>query len=89
MNVNHPLALRRSPEARAIFGNLSTSTWHEWVAKGLMVTPVSIGARSVAYPDHELQAIAAARIAGKSDVEIKQIVRDLIAARAQAGKAAA
>lgn len=84
------LSLLRSPDARAVFGNLPTSTWHEWIANGLMVPGVSIGARSVAYPHHELQAIAAARIAGKSDVDVKALVQDLVAARASlAGKVAA
>ena len=82
MNIYRPLILRRSPEARAIFGNLPASTWHEWVCKGLMVPPISMGARSVAYPDHELQAVAAGRIAGKSEEEIRQIVKDLVATRA-------
>jgi len=80
----HPnsLTLDRSPDARAVFGNLPTSTWHEWIASGLMVPGVAIGARSVAYPRHELQAIAAARIAGKSDDEIKALVQNMVAARA-------
>ena len=76
------LTLVRSPDARAVFGNLPTSTWHEWIASGLMIPGVSIGARSVAYPHHELQAIAAARIAGKSDDEIKTLVQDLVKSRA-------
>ncbi len=76
------LSLLRSPAARAVYGNLPTSTWHEWIAAGLMVPGVPIGARSVAYPHHELQAIAAARIAGKSDSEIKALVQELVAARA-------
>lgn len=78
----HPsILLRRSQEARAIFGNLPDSSWYEWIAAGLMTPGVTIGARSVAWPDHELQAIAAARIAGKTDAEIKTMVQDLVAAR--------
>jgi prophage regulatory protein len=76
------LTLVRSPDARAVFGNLPTSTFYEWIERGLMTPGVSIGARSVAWPDHELRAIAAARIAGKSDDEIKTLVRDLVKSRA-------
>lgn len=75
-------SLLRRQDARAVFGNLPTSTWHEWISAGLMVPGVSIGVRSVAYPVHELQSIAAARIAGKSEADIKALVQDLIAARA-------
>lgn len=75
------LTLLRSQEARAVFGNLPTSTFYEWIERGLMSPGVAIGIRSVAWPHHELQAIAAARIAGKQDKEIKALVRDLVAAR--------
>jgi prophage regulatory protein len=76
------LTLRRSQEARAIFGNLPTSTFYEWIERGLMTPGVSIGARSIAWPSHELQALAAARIAGKSDDEIKTLVQNLVKSRA-------
>jgi hypothetical protein len=46
----------------------------------------------VGWPAHELDAIAAARIAGKSEDEIRALVKtprkDLVAARAQAGEQA-
>jgi hypothetical protein len=38
------------------------------------------------WPAHELDAIAAARISGKSEDEIRALVHDLIAARSDAGK---
>lgn len=78
-----PLALRRCPDARAFYG-ISTAAFYDWIAKGLMTPGVSIGARSVAWPEHELQAIAAARIAGQSEAEIKTLVQDLVTARARA-----
>lgn len=77
----NPLSLLRSRDARAVFGNLPTSTFYEQIERGVMPPGVSIGARSVAWPDHELQALAAARIAGKSEAEIKALVQELIAAR--------
>jgi len=86
----NPLTLLRIQDARAVFGNLPISTFYEHIERGLMPPGVAIGARSVAWPGHELQAIAAARIAGKTDAEIKTLVQDLVAARATlAGKVAA
>lgn len=83
------LILRRCNEARAVFG-VSTATYYEWISKGLMTPGVSIGIRSVAWPDHELQALARARVAGLTDDAIKALVQDLIAARTQlAGKVSA
>jgi prophage regulatory protein len=42
---------------------------------------VPIGARAVGWPEHEVTAINAARIAGKSDAEIRELVFRLEAAR--------
>jgi prophage regulatory protein len=78
----NPLSLLRSQDARAVFGNLPTSTFYEHIERGLMTPGVAIGARSVAWPAHECQAIAAARIAGKNEADIKALVQDLVAARA-------
>lgn len=76
-----PLSLLRCQDARAVFG-VSNATYYEWIAKGLMTPGVAIGARSVAWPSHECQAVAAARIAGKPEAEIKALVQELVAARA-------
>jgi len=48
---------------------------------GLFTRPVSIGARSVGWPEHEVAALNAARIAGRSDAEIRALVAKLEAAR--------
>jgi prophage regulatory protein len=81
------ITLRRAKDARAQFG-IAQSTFYEWQASGLMPPGISLGARSVAWPQHELDQIASARIAGKSEDEIRALVRDLVAARTQAIKAA-
>ncbi|TAJ78866.1 MAG: transcriptional regulator [Gallionellaceae bacterium] len=57
------------------------STHHKRIHEGLMVPPVRIGQNSVAYPENEIIAINAARIAGKSDDEIRQLVAGLVANR--------
>ena len=47
----------------------------------LFVKPIPIGRRSTATPDFEVEILIAACIAGKSDEEIRALVRKLHAAR--------
>ncbi len=58
------------------------STLYMKISNGLWTRPVRIGSRAVGWPDHEVDAILAARIAGKSDAEIRQLVKQLEADRA-------
>ncbi|AYB60225.1 AlpA family phage regulatory protein [Ralstonia solanacearum] len=60
------------------------STIHADIARGLFVRPVKVGAKSSAWPDFEVDAIINARIAGKTDDEIRVLVAKLEAARAKA-----
>ena len=55
----------------------SKSTHYQHIKQGLMVEPIQQGAQAVAYPEHEIQAIIAARIAGKSVDEIRTLVASL------------
>ncbi len=48
---------------------------------GLFTKPVSIGSRAIGWPEHEVDALNAARIAGKSDDEIRSLVSRLERAR--------
>jgi len=80
--------IKRGKDARAQFG-IGNSTLYEWIGRGLMPPGVALGLRSVGWPAHELDAVAAARIAGKSEEEIRALVRELIAARVHADKAPA
>lgn len=70
----------RLPSVRAETG-IARSTLYLRINQGLWPEPVQIGARSVGWPAREVAALNAARIAGKSDDEIRQLVRDLMAAR--------
>ena len=54
------------------------------IKSGLMTPPVRLGENSVAWPEHEIFAINAARIAGKSGAEIRELVCQLMAHRKQA-----
>jgi prophage regulatory protein len=55
------------------------------IQEGLFTPPVSIGSRAVGWPEHEVDAINAARIAGKTDSEIQKLVTKLEAARKALG----
>jgi prophage regulatory protein len=54
------------------------------ILEGLFTEPVKIGARSSGWPEHEVDTLNAARIAGKSDAEIRELVLTLMAARKSA-----
>ncbi len=60
---------------------LSRSTIYLRIAQGLWTKPVSLGARAVGWPSGEVAALNSARIAGKSDEEIRALVVKLEAAR--------
>ena len=83
--IGQALIIRRGKDARAQFG-IASSTFYEWIARGLMPPGIALGWRSVGWPAHELDAIAVARIAGKTEDEIRALVRDLVAARAGVGE---
>lgn len=70
----------RLPAVQEKTGN-SRSTIYKRIAEGLFPNPVNIGPRSGGWPDYEIDAINAARIAGKSDKEIRELVSQLEAAR--------
>ncbi|MDO9046921.1 MAG: AlpA family phage regulatory protein [Methylobacter sp.] len=72
--------LLRRPIVEQATGN-SRSTIYRNIQKGLFTRPVEIGGERVAWPANEVEAINKARIAGKSDDEIKTLVLELEAAR--------
>lgn len=59
----------------------SRSSHYLDIQQGLFTHPVQIGLRAVGWPSSEVAAINAARIAGKSDEEIRALVVILEAAR--------
>jgi prophage regulatory protein len=70
----------RLPKTKACTG-LSRSTIYLRVAQGLLTKPISLGGRAVGWPAHEVEAVNAARIAGRSDAEVRELVSRLVAAR--------
>ena len=51
------------------------------IQEGLFTHPVTIGARAVGWPSDEVAALNAARIAGKTEEQIRALVTALEAAR--------
>jgi len=70
----------RIPAVKSESG-LSRSTIYLRIAQGLWTKPVSLGARAVGWPADEVEAINAARIAGKTDEEVRALVSKLEASR--------
>ena len=60
---------------------LSRSTIYLRIAQGVFTHPVSLGARAVGWPAHEVTAINAARIAGRTEAQMRELVSALEAAR--------
>lgn len=51
------------------------------VRAGLWTEPVKIGARAVAWPEHENERLKAAQLAGASQDEMRELVKQLHAER--------
>jgi prophage regulatory protein len=73
-------SILRLPAVKASTG-LSRSTLYLRIAQGVFPRPVSLGARAVGWPANEVEALNAARIAGKSESEVRELVVRLEAAR--------
>ena len=54
------------------------------IAQGLWTKQVSLGSQCVGWPAHEVAALNAAHIAGRTDEEIRALVANLEAARTAA-----
>jgi prophage regulatory protein len=59
----------------------SNTTLYSDIKLGLMIPACKISQNSVAWPEHEIFAINAARVAGKSDEQIKKLVTELVKLR--------
>lgn len=70
----------RLPAVKASTG-LSRSTLYLRIADGVFTHPVSLGARAVGWPSHEVTAINTARIAGRTEAQMRDLIRELETAR--------
>ena len=65
------------PKEAAARMRLSKSTMYERAQDGRLTPPVKVGPRLSAWPLHEIEAINAATVAGKSADDIRALVADL------------
>ena len=75
-----PITILRTPAVLSRTGRKRSSYYGD-IKAGLFVKPILIGLRATGTPDHEVDPLIAARIAGKSDEEIRALVVKLELAR--------
>jgi len=80
------ITFERLPSVKARFG-FCRSTVYNRVADKLLPEPVPLGGRAVGFPSIELDAIAAAMLAGRTNDELRALVRQLEAQRKNATEA--
>jgi prophage regulatory protein len=80
------MLILRLPEVKAKTGHRADASIYNAIRAGLFTTGVPIGQRAKGWPDYEIDAINAARIAGKSDCDVRELVKALHAKRKQAGQ---
>ncbi len=73
----------RLPEVKSLTG-LSTSSLYKQMDSGTFVRPVPLGGRAVGWPQRDVEAILEARIAGKGDSDVRELVAQLVARRSVA-----
>ncbi len=71
-----PKTILRLPAVKSACGH-SHSTLYLRINQGLWTKPVSLGGRTVGWPASEVNALNAARIAGKNDAQIRELVVQL------------
>jgi prophage regulatory protein len=78
------MRMLRMSDTKETTGHRSHASIYTAIRAGMFTKPVLIGTRSVAWPEHEVNALTAARIAGLSETEIRLLVDRLHAKRATA-----
>lgn len=77
------MAIWRIEACKGESGDKSNASIYNRVRNGLWTEPVKIGQRASGWPDYEVKAICAARIAGQTDDEIRELVKRLHAKRSE------
>lgn len=77
------MRMMRKNEVLERYGK-SKSSLHDDIHNGLFTYPVYIGPRAVAWPDFEVEELLRARIAGRTDDEIRELVVQLMKDRQSA-----
>jgi prophage regulatory protein len=74
--MDHYTAILRLPKVLAISG-CSRSYIYQLINEGLWPKSVRLGARAVGWPERDVSAVCAARIAGQSNEEIRRLIEQL------------
>jgi prophage regulatory protein len=75
--MSHPyLQIDRVSDVSAKSG-YPRSTLYARISQGLWTRPIKLGVRASGWPAYETEALNAARVAGKSDAEIRSLVTRL------------
>jgi prophage regulatory protein len=69
------MKILRLPSVKAEMGHRSDASIYNAIRDGLFPVGVQIGQRARGWPDYEVTAINTARIAGKSEDEIRDLVK--------------
>lgn len=83
------MSIIRLPSVKQETAHRSDASIYNAIREGLFTSGVAIGQRARGWPDYEVKAINAARIAGKSDAEIRELVKTLHAKRTDPANALA
>jgi prophage regulatory protein len=77
-----PLRLLRLPEVLSRRGRTRSSHYAD-IARGVFLPPVHLdGARCALWPEHEVEIMLCAVIAGSSENDLRQLVQKLVSGRA-------
>ncbi|OYT99321.1 MAG: transcriptional regulator [Burkholderiales bacterium PBB1] len=77
-----PPKILRLKQSLELDGDCKTGRYNK-IKRGLYTTPFLISSRCVGWPEHECTAIISARIAGWSDDQIRELVKQLHEKRKQ------
>lgn len=85
MNVHAPTpeapSYVRPKDACRQLGGMGLSTLYAHIDRGMFPKPVALSRRFVVFPQEEVTAIINARLAGKTDDEVRQLVAELMEKR--------
>lgn len=73
-------AVLRLPAVRQKYPRSRSSIYND-IDLGTFPPPIALGSNCVAWPENEVDAVIAARVAGKSDDEVRRLVKMLVAER--------
>ena len=71
----------RPKDACRQLGGMGLSTLYAHIDRGMFPKPVALSRRFVVFPQEEVTAVINARLAGKTDDEVRQLVAELMEKR--------